>query len=133
MTLVSLLLLVYVANSFAWKHSSLMRMMATQSSTSIPTAPKIDNNKAKISHLKLKILAQSAACDRGFASTPSERETIKSLVQELSVLNPNKKATANFAPNNVPNQSTPLAGIWRMVYTTAYGSNLTFIYIIAFK
>ena len=75
----------------------------------------------KVSDLKLQIFARSAACDRGFAATPPERRVILRLVDKLKELSPERFPTRNFAPHNYyPSQPTPLAGTWRLVFTTAY-------------
>ena len=74
----------------------------------------------QVHELKLKIFARSAACDRGFSATPSERRAVLQLVDQMKELSPERVPTRNFAPSYSPSEATPLAGSWRMVFTTAY-------------
>ena len=74
----------------------------------------------QVHELKLKIFARSAACDRGFSATPFERRAILQLVDQLKDLSPERVPTRNFAPSYSPSEAIPLAGSWRMVFTTAY-------------
>lgn len=94
----------------------LLRLTMCSSRVVLTTA-----QQERVSDLKLQIFAKSAACDRGFAATPSERRTVLRLVDQLKELSPERFPTRNFAPHNYyPSQPTPLAGTWRLVFTTAY-------------
>ena len=71
--------------------------------------------------LKTELLGAAAACQRGFGATRADRERIESIFQKLEAVRPTLIATSGieggdaFAGENAP----PLAGCWRLIYTTA--------------
>lgn len=71
-----------------------------------------------VTELKLRLFALSAACDRGFAASPRERERILGLASDLASLSPTAVPTRNFGASALDaEQNTPLSGSWRMVFT----------------
>jgi uncharacterized surface protein with fasciclin (FAS1) repeats len=70
--------------------------------------------------LKSKLFAFAASVDRGFGAKQSERESIQRIVDELIAQNPTEVPTLGLFPDNQLGKSSPLAGAWKMVYTTAF-------------
>ena len=70
---------------------------------------------------KLKLLRQTAVCDRGFFATPTQRESIEQAIQDLL----NEQAgfavpTKGLNPNMNGEEECPLEGLWSLVYTDAF-------------
>lgn len=75
--------------------------------------------------LKRQLLTVAASYDRGFSSTPTVRQSVEDIIQQLAILNPNKdKASLGMNgisdDNDDTNGDVPLKGIWRLIWTTAY-------------
>ncbi|KAJ1413054.1 hypothetical protein B484DRAFT_455161 [Ochromonadaceae sp. CCMP2298] len=71
--------------------------------------------------LKNRLFAECASCDRGFASVPSQRLKIGSLIDQLSAQSPEDVPTRGLYPNDTgaDDDSCPLEGTWKMIYTSA--------------
>ena len=73
--------------------------------------------------LKTSLLTAAAACQRGFGATKKDRERIGTILEKLAAVSPTPIATSGIDGADVgtePLTSTaPLAGCWRLVYTTA--------------
>jgi len=77
--------------------------------------------------LKLKLLQLCASYDRGFGASPSAREQVDDIIEQLKVMNPTPVDAARGIEggysatydDNDDEGSIPLKGIWRMVWTTA--------------
>jgi hypothetical protein len=70
--------------------------------------------------LKKKILTKAASVDRGFGSDKNDRNDILALIDQLSILSPIKNATQGLYPFNASNVDCPIAGTWKLVFTTAF-------------
>lgn len=68
--------------------------------------------------LKAELIAAAAACNRGFGATRADRERIDTLFRALEPLSPTAVATAGFE-GGADDGGAPLAGLWRLIYTTA--------------
>lgn len=83
--------------------------------------------RAMREHLKQRLFARCAACDRGFSAVSADREAVASLIGDLMRITPEPAPTRNFFPNdnNVGGYTTeynaqvPLVGCWQMIYTSA--------------
>jgi PAP_fibrillin len=82
--------------------------------------------------LKLEMLQLGASYDRGFAATSRSREEARRVISKLEALNPEGNAALGIDGNRgggydgaegggstATTTSSPLAGNWRMVWTTA--------------
>lgn len=73
--------------------------------------------------LKRELIRNAAGCNRGFGATRADRERLASLFDELEGLAPTSSPTAGIVggadPAGVGLEAPPLAGCWRLVYTTA--------------
>lgn len=65
--------------------------------------------------LKNELLQRCAVCDRGFAATLSERDSIDSLVLQMKEINPSAAPAAGIEGYD----ATVIRGAWRLVYTSA--------------
>ena len=104
-----------------------LELLATDDETSLKAGTSdstdAENSLFEINSLKISIFSASAACDRGFAATPTERKKILNLVDKLKAFSPQSNPTFNFYPNNNSSDKcveAPLSGIWRMVFTSAF-------------
>lgn len=66
--------------------------------------------------LKRSLIKLAAAYDRGYGATKSSRGEVDDLIQHLEGLNPTADAAKGITGNG---DESPLAGIWRMCWTTA--------------
>ena len=78
-----------------------------------------DNLKTKRQELNSRLFSLSAVCDRCFASSPSDRNTISNIVTELTNASPIASPSYGLYPNNFTTSPCPIEGKWRLVYTTA--------------
>lgn len=73
--------------------------------------------------LKTELFTAAASCQRGFGATRADRERIEEIFQKLEVVSPTPVATAGIdgaeALAGAPAVAAPLAGCWRLIYTTA--------------
>jgi len=67
--------------------------------------------------LKRSLLKLAAAYDRGYGSTASSRKAVDEIIDRLESLNPTVDASRGISGKG--DEVSPLAGIWRMVWTTA--------------
>ena len=67
---------------------------------------------------KAALIAAAAACNRGFGATRSDRERIAGLFDALEKLSPVACPSAGLE-NGEAATVAPLAGCWRLIYTTA--------------
>ena len=66
------------------------------------------------------LILMGASYDRGFGASPSARQKVNDMVQELITMNPAQDATRNMDHRHEPGQQeSPLEGNWRLVWTTA--------------
>jgi len=65
--------------------------------------------------LKKDLLSLAASYDRGFGASPSARNRVDTIIRELEVYNPETEASRGINGDD----TSPLAGSWRMVWTTA--------------
>lgn len=88
-----------------------------------------DDEKMNSSRTELKrqLLSVAASYDRGFSSTPTVRQSVEDIIQQLAMINPNTdKASQGINGRNDinitddTNGDVPLKGIWRLIWTTAY-------------
>jgi hypothetical protein len=83
-------------------------------------------NIAKRDQLKRRILQLGASYDRGFGASPTSRTKVDDVIFQLESLNQEQNASRFIdGPGTVDNDSnstkctSPLAGNWRMVWTSA--------------
>jgi len=66
--------------------------------------------------LKLKLLKLCASYDRGFGASPSARREVDDIIGKLEIFNPTRVNASRGVEGDEP---APLAGAWRMIWTTA--------------
>lgn len=74
-----------------------------------------DKDKEERQALKLTMLQLGASYDRGFGASPKARNDAESTIVALELLNPETWAAQGI----LGNETSPLAGSWRMVWTNA--------------
>jgi len=85
--------------------------------TDSPASGTVDGSASSArEELKSRIFAACAAADRGFAASPSDREAIEGLLDEISFLSPIDDATRGVSDGT---DDAPLRACWRLVYTSA--------------
>jgi len=60
-----------------------------------------------------------ASYDRGFGASPSARNEVNDIVDQLKLFNPTPAGAEKGIEGNDGGTSSPLEGIWQMVWTTA--------------
>ena len=100
-------------------YPNLTASISTEVYTQVESSFEDDNLKTKRQELKSRLFSFSAVCDRGFASSPSDRNTISNIVTELTNISPSASPSDGLYPNNFTSSPCPIEGKWRLVYTTA--------------
>lgn len=82
----------------------------------------VDNevaSSADRSDLKRRLLQMGASYDRGFGASPSARKRADDLIEQLETLNPETYAAIGISGDDKEDETSPLTGAWRMIWTTA--------------
>jgi len=72
--------------------------------------------------LKKKLFQLCASYDRGFGASPKARNSVQAIVDELEMMNPtttNASRGIDGTSSSYSEESIPLKGAWRMIWTTA--------------
>ena len=91
-----------------WKGTADFRQSSRLYETSI------ENEPASAS-LKTELLQLAASYDRGYGATKRANEEVDSLISKLEAINPETNASQGVEGDD----TSPLSGSWRMVWTTA--------------
>jgi hypothetical protein len=78
----------------------------------------LDDRDHRLSTLKRNLLQIGASYDRGYGASPSARNRAEYLIDELELLNRPVHASRGIEGDD-DDVSSPLAGRWRMIWTTA--------------
>lgn len=75
-------------------------------------SPELDTSSAS---LKTELLQLAASYDRGYSATKRANDEVDSLISKLEAINPETNASKGVEGDD----TSPLSGSWRMVWTTA--------------
>jgi PAP_fibrillin len=123
MTKLSLFLLLLTSQAFAFQAFHSVRRASLLQSTTDESPSDVESlsgaarvvRPEKRSQLKRDLLSLGASYDRGFGASPSARSRVEDLIKALEVLNEETQASTGIDGS----EASPLAGCWRMIWTTA--------------
>lgn len=82
---------------------------------------KVSTDEVKVEGIKSQLFALSAACDRGFGASSTDRDKANALIEKLQQFSPIETPTKNLFPSNTSiSEFVPLEGAWKLVYTSAF-------------